>query len=481
MSTEKELESGDIAQIETVNESQEDGETHKTIRRIVWKIDKRLIPILMALYIFSFLDRSNIGNAKIAGMTEDLNLRGNQYNIALTVFFFPYALFEVPSNVILKIMRPSRWIAIMVLAWGTVMTLQGIVKDYSGLIATRVFLGTAESGFFPAASYLLSIWYSRFEVQTKMSIFYSSACIASAFSGLLAFAIEKMSGVGGLGGWRWIFILEGIATVVVGTSLALCLPDSPETARFLTENERSILTQRLDREYGRSGDGHERHSFQWKYLRSCITDIKLYLAVIIYWGNSICLYGFNYTVPTIIKALGYSSANAQLLTVPLYMFGMITTITLSIWYDRAKTRWPFIVGPYLFSLLGFVGLLAIPHPSYPGLTYGLLFLIPGGGYPPLLTCLAWLSNNTPEDWKRAIALAIVIGMGNLGGTVGSNLFPEGHAPNYWMGYSICLGVTAAAIASTLVLKGVYERMNGERRVEGGDGEESEDQEFRYVL
>jgi MFS family permease len=165
------------------------------------------------------------------------------------------------------------------------MTLQGIVKNYSGLIATRVFLGTAESGFFPAASYLLSIWYSRFEVQTKMSIFYSSACIASAFSGLLAFAIEKMSGVGGLGGWRWIFILEGIATIVVGTSLALCLPDSPETARFLTENERNILTQRLNREYGRSGDGDERHSFQWKYLRSCITDVKLYLAVVIYWGN----------------------------------------------------------------------------------------------------------------------------------------------------------------------------------------------------
>lgn len=165
------------------------------------------------------------------------------------------------------------------------MTLQGIVQNYSGLIATRVFLGTAESGFFPAASYLLSIWYCRFEVQTKMSIFYSSACIASAFSGLLAFAIEKMSGVGGLGGWRWIFILEGIATVVVGTALALCLPDSPETARFLTLEERSILTQRLHREYGRSGDGNEGHSFQWKYFKSCLTDVKLYLAVIIYWGN----------------------------------------------------------------------------------------------------------------------------------------------------------------------------------------------------
>lgn len=122
------------------------------------------------------------------------------------------------------------------------------------------------------------------------------------------------------------------------------------------------------------------------------------------------------------------------------------------------------------------GLLAIPHPAYPGLTYGLLFLIPGGGYPPLLTCLAWLSNNTPEDWKRAISLAMVIGMGNLGGTIGSNLFPEGHAPHYWMGYSLCLGVTAAAIGGTFVLKRMYERMNEEkRRVEG------ESPEFRCVL
>ncbi|KAL3465085.1 major facilitator superfamily domain-containing protein [Aspergillus heterothallicus] len=468
MSIDKDSEPGDVAQIEMVE--------GVTVRRIVWKIDKRLIPILMILYIFSFLDRSNIGNAKIAGMSKDLHLRGHQYNIALTVFFFPYALFEVPSNVVLKLMRPSRWIAIMILAWGTVMTLQGIVQNYSGLIATRVFLGTSESGFFPAASYLLSLWYCRFEVQTKMSIFYSSACIASAFSGLLAFAIEKMNGIGGLSGWRWIFILEGIATVVFGTALALCLPDSPETARFLTAEERSILIRRLQREYGRSADRDEGHSFEWKYLKSCLTDVKLYLAVIIYWGNSICLYGFNYTVPTIIKNLGYSSANAQLLTVPLYIFGMITTIICSILSDRAKIRWPFIVGPYIFSLLGFVGLLTIPHPAYPGLTYGLLFLIPGGGYPPLLTCLAWLSNNTPEDWKRAISLAIVIGMGNLGGTVGSNLFPEGHAPHYWMGYSLCLGFTAAAIGGTFVLKGMYERMNEEkRRVEG------ESPEFLYAL
>lgn len=165
------------------------------------------------------------------------------------------------------------------------MTMQGIVQNYSGLIATRVFLGAAESGFFPAASYLLSIWYSRFEVQTKMSIFYSSACIASAFSGLLAFAIEKIRGIGGLGGWRWIFILEGMATVVVGTALALCLPDSPETAGFLTVEERRIVTRRLQREYGRSGDGSEPHSFQWNFVKSCLTDVKLYLAVIIYWGN----------------------------------------------------------------------------------------------------------------------------------------------------------------------------------------------------
>lgn len=123
-------------------------------------------------------------------------------SLTFQVFFIPYALFEVPSNIVLKLMRPSWWICILMVSWGIVMTLQGIVQNYHGLVATRTMLGFAESGFFPAATYLLTTWYCRFEVQTRLSVFFSAASMAGAFSGLLAFGIEKMAGVGGLNGWR---------------------------------------------------------------------------------------------------------------------------------------------------------------------------------------------------------------------------------------------------------------------------------------
>jgi MFS family permease len=126
-----------------------------------------------------------------------------QYNTALTLFFVPYTLLEVPSNIIMKLMRPSRWISLLMFSWGLVMTLMGLVNSYRGLLAARWFLGVAESGFFPAASFLLTLWYKRYEYQRRFAVLYSMASLAGAFSGLLAFAIEKMDGIGGRTGWQW--------------------------------------------------------------------------------------------------------------------------------------------------------------------------------------------------------------------------------------------------------------------------------------
>ncbi|KIW46496.1 uncharacterized protein PV06_02165 [Exophiala oligosperma] len=435
----------------------------KETKRILRKVDYRLLPMLTVLYVLAFLDRGNIGNAKVAGMNKDLNLTGTQYNIALTVFFLPYGCLEIPSNVILKLIRPSLWIMIMMLSWGLVMTLQGIVQNYHGLIITRTLLGVTESGFFPAATYLLTTWYCRFEVQTRLSIFFSAASLAGAFSGLLAFAIEKMDGIAGLGGWRWIFILEGMATVVVGCSLYWTLPDSPQTASFLTPAERDFIIRRLRQDAGTSaGQVRTDDGFQWRYLRAALSDWKIYLAVIIYWGNSICLYGFTYSAPTIILELGYTAANAQLLTIPIYLVGVASTIFFSVLADRHQTRWPFIVGPYSVALLGFVGLLSIPHPKLPGLTYALLFTIPGGVYPPLIGCLSWVGNNIAPTWKRAIGMALLISIGNLGGAVGSNIFLAKQAPHYWLGYGLALGMIAAAIISTFILRIAYGVLNKKR-------------------
>ncbi|KAK4942804.1 hypothetical protein LTR10_017564 [Elasticomyces elasticus] len=435
----------------------------KETKRILRKVDYRLLPMLTLLYVLAFLDRGNIGNAKVAGMNKELKLTGTQYNIALTVFFFPYSIFEVPSNIVLKLMRPSLWITILMLSWGVVMTLQGIVQNYHGLIITRTLLGLTESGFFPAATYLLTTWYCRFEVQTRLSIFFSAASMAGAFSGLLAFAIEKMDGIAGLGGWRWIFILEGIFTVVIGLSLHWTLPDSPETASFLTPGEKEFIIRRLRQDAGTSaGQVRTNEGFQWRYLRAALSDWKIYFAVIIYWGNSICLYGFTYSAPTIILGLGYTAANAQLLTIPIYVVGVCSTIFFSVLADRHQTRWPFIVIPFSVALVGFIGLLSIPHPKLPGLTYAFLFTIPGGVYPPLIGCLSWVANNLAPTWKRAVGMAVLISIGNMGGAIGSNIFLAQQAPHYWLGYGLALGMVLAAIISTFVLRIAYGMLNKQR-------------------
>ncbi|KAF9878378.1 Major facilitator superfamily [Colletotrichum karsti] len=443
----------------------------KETKAILRKVDWHLLPMLTLLYILSFIDRSNIGNAKIAGLNEDLKLTGSQYNIALTVFFVPYALLEIPSNMVLKVMRPSVWIGIMMLTWGAVMTLMGIVKDFSGLAGARAALGAAEAGFFPAATYLLTTWYRRTELQTRMAVFFSAASMSGAFSGLLAFALQKMDGIGKLAGWRWIFVIEGLATVVVGITCFFLLPDGPEKAKFLAPEERRFLCERLAHDAGtKAGKVGLKDKFHWPTIRDVFIDWKMWAAVIVYWGNTISLYGFTYTAPSVILGLGYSATNAQLLTIPIYILGVIGTPLVAYFADKHATRWPFIAGPYCISAIGFLGLLSIPHPALPGLTYAFLFCIPVGVYPPLIGLVAWVGNNLAPSWKRAVGMAFLIMMGNLGGVIGSNIYLEQQRPHFWLGFGFGLGISVAAVVFTIVLKFEYERLN---RVKEALGTEEE--------
>lgn len=193
----------------------------------------------------------------------------------------------------LKKLRPSRWLPTIMVAWGLVMTLMGLVQDYKGLLIARIFLGVTEAGLFPGVAYYLTMWYCRHEIQFRQAMFFSAASVAGAFSGLLAFAISKMDGVGGLQGWRWIFILEGILTVLVACASFFLLYDFPETASFLTEEEREFVIYRLKYQGDvgakmaeRGAHVAEADEFDWKYLRQAFGDWQIYVNIIVYWGVS---------------------------------------------------------------------------------------------------------------------------------------------------------------------------------------------------
>ena len=178
-------------------------------------------------------------------MEEDLGMKGQDYSIALFTFFILYILLEVPSNIILKKMRPSIFLSSIMMAWGIVTVCMGTTNSFAGLVVCRVILGALEAGFFPGSIYLISMFYKRHELQWRINLFFSASIIAGAFSGLLAYAIAHMEGIAGYSGWRWIFILEGLFTVVVAAGSYFLVPDWPETAKFYTEEERAFWIRRL--------------------------------------------------------------------------------------------------------------------------------------------------------------------------------------------------------------------------------------------
>jgi MFS family permease len=393
-------------------------------------------------------------------MYEDLELYGLRYNTALTVFFVPYALFEVPSNIVLKMIRPSIWISSLCFAWGVVMTLMGLVTSYKGLVIARFFLGVAEAGFFPAATFLLTIWYQRYEVQRRMAFFYAAASLSGAFSGLLAFGIEQMDGIAGLGGWNWIFILEGLAPVAVSFFLYFILPDKPETASFLTKEERAFVVERIASQTG-SGHGRVTNSdkISWLHIRAGLADWKVWGAIVPFWACSIGTYGFTATVPTVVKDLGYTSAQAQLMTIPIYVAGMAATVAVAFWSDHIQQRTPFIMGGFSFAVVGFIAELAIPHPKLPGVTYFFLFFIAIGLYSPFVCIVTLVANNLAPSSKRAVGMALLISVGNMGGICGSNIYFAAQAPRYPAGYGVGLGMCTVGIIMAFVLRKAYQREN----------------------
>ncbi|KAJ5683776.1 uncharacterized protein N7477_000121 [Penicillium maclennaniae] len=431
---------------------------------VLRKMDLRLIPMLSVLYLLAFLDRGNIGNAKIEGLVEDLHMTGPQYNWTLTVFFFTYCVFELPSNLLLKKLRPSRWLPLIMVAWGIVMTLMGVVQNYSGLLATRLFLGVAEAGLYPGVAYYITLWYPRHRAQFRQALFFSAASIAGAFSGLLAYGIAKMDGVGGYAGWRWIFILEGLLTIIVALFAPLAIHDSPETATFLTESERRFVIHALRTQ--NSADKREmvqdEGEFRMKYVIDAFTDWQIYLGLFMYWGITCPLYGISLFLPSIIKDLGYKSSTAQLLTVPIYITAAIVAVCAAWFSDRRKQRSPFILFFMAMIAIGFVICLASSGRGVPGVVYFGVFVAVIGIYPAFPGNVTWLSVNLAGDYKRAAGMAIYIGLGNLAGAMASNFYRTRDAPQYILGHSLELGFVIVGMIATVIMRFTYQRINRSR-------------------
>ncbi|KAK7978202.1 major facilitator superfamily domain-containing protein [Apiospora saccharicola] len=425
-------------------------------RKLMWKVDLALIPWLSLLYLMSFLDRTNIGNARLAGMEDDLGMKGHDYNMTLTIFFISYAAAEPVTNALLKRLSPRVFFTAIIFVWGVTQTLMGIVHNYPGLLAARFFLGIAEAGLFPGVNYYLSCWYKSSEIGVRSAIFFSAAALAGSFGGLLAAAIALMDGVAGLTGWSWIFILEGIATVFVGIGCWWMVFDWPEDARFLSPDDRVRMQRRLiaDRQGRTAEDFDKRHI--WAALR----DWKTYGYMFIYSGALVPLYAFSLFLPTILKGMGHVGTRAQLLSVPPYAVAAVLTVVVGFVADKTKCRGYCNAATVLIGIAGFVMLIASQNPQ---VQYAGTFLGAAGIYPTISNTLSWVINNTEGSLKRAVVLGMVVGFGNLNGVVSSNIYISHEAPRYRTGHGVVLGYQVVALlGGTLLMHLALRKMNRDR-------------------
>ncbi|KAK7223029.1 hypothetical protein V2G26_011032 [Clonostachys chloroleuca] len=401
-------------------------------RKLVRRIDFWLIPWLSVLYLLSFLDRTNIGNARLVGMELDLNMSGGDYNSALTIFFVSYAVFEPATNMLLKQLKPRFFLMSIIITWGVIVTLTGLVKNHSGILAARWFLGMAEAGLFPGVSYYLSCWYKSTEIGFRMAIFSSSAALAGSFGGLLAAAIAKMDGVGGQPGWAWIFIIEGLITIAVGCLCWWMVFDWPDTAKFLSPDDRIRVQRRiLANKQGKTAD-----DFDKRYIWAALCDWKTYGYMLINAGTLVPIYAFSLFLPTILRGMGHQGTKAQLLSVPPYAGAALCTIAVGYVADRTRQRGLLNMGTVVVGMTGFVMLISSQDPQ---VQYAGTFLGAAGIYPVLPNTISWAINNTEGSLKRAIVVGMVTGFGNLNGVLSCNIYLLRESPRFWTGHGVVLG------------------------------------------
>lgn len=440
-------------------------ERAKIDRALVWRLDWMLIPWLCCLYLLAFLDRTNIGNAKIAGLNHDLGLTTSSYNATLTIFFISYSVFEPLTNILLKKLRPSVFIPIIMVFWGCSMLGMGFVENWSGLMAARWFLGLTEAGLFPGVNYYLSCWYKRSEFGVRAAIFFSAAAISGSFGGLLAAAIERMDGIGNKKGWEWIFILEGLLTVVFGVASFWMVHDFPDDARFLSDEDRARVVRRLKADQQSSA---EREDWNMSHLWAGLKDWKMWLGMAIYMGCDMPLYAFSLFLPSIVSELGWSGPDgkdvirSQLMSVPPYVAAALLTVVIGFVADKTRQRG---LCNMIVSAVGITGFAMLLGSTNPTVQYAGTFLGAAGIYPCISNTITWMANNIEGVYKRGVVLGFVIGWGNLNGVVSSNIYFN-QKGGYKEGHGVVLAYMAIFLLGGSALMTALLRAENQKRLAG---------------
>ncbi|KAK0488324.1 major facilitator superfamily domain-containing protein [Armillaria luteobubalina] len=364
-----------------------------------------------------------MGLARVTGMGDDLDLDvGARYSIASCVYFIPYILLELPSNMCLRVVGVRNLLTGTVLAWGAVQLGMGFVPTWGYLVLCRTLLGVFEAGFFPALVFIVTTWYKRHEVQKKLAALYMISIVAGGFSNILAYALSLLDGKGGLGGWCWIFIIEGAATMIFGIISWTFIPDFPDRNTFLTTEQTALVLRRVEEDRGDALPDSMRGKV---FLH--LSDWKVWIFAVMYLCATVPAYALGFFVNLILGGMGWDLPMSLLLTAPPYIFAAVCVILFAWLSDRFHMRALFIA---IQALMTIIGLAMTAFAKSPGWRYTGIFVSGAGCAASTPGILAYASNNITSHSKRAVTTAVIVSFGGIGGIVATTIYRQQDFPRY---------------------------------------------------
>ncbi|KAL6868704.1 hypothetical protein ACO1O0_000020 [Amphichorda felina] len=423
----------------------------KSLKR---KLDARCA-LFVLIYIMNYLDRNNIAAARLRGLQDDLKLDNQEYATCLSILYVGYILMQVPSNIFInRIQRPSLYISLVMLVWGLVSTLSGVVTNFGGMVSVRFFLGFVEAAFLPGALMILSKWYTRRELTVRNAILFCGNLISNAFSALIgAGVLSNMQGVLGHAAWRWLFWIEGAITMGVAISAAFILPDLPHNTRGFTKEELDVAQLRMTEDVGEADVDSEGQG-PFYGLIMALKDAKIYIMMLTFTAYVVGL-SFNAFFPSLTETLGFSYVPTLLMSSPPWLFSCIFSLIVAWSSDRHQEKFWHIVGPICVGLVGFVISMSTLNVAA---RYVALFL-QASSYAGFIVFYSWISSSFPRPpAKRAVAIALVNAFSQLGNIAGSYVW-DLEENGYRKSYGIVTAMFGTTIVGCLAFRIVLSKLN----------------------
>ncbi|KAL5043164.1 hypothetical protein BDW71DRAFT_128397 [Aspergillus fruticulosus] len=414
--------------------------------RIRRKTDLRLCSIAGILCSLNLLDSGILASASVTTLLSDLDLQGQRYSVSIFIFTVASIVFQLPCTVAVRYIGPRLWFASTTFFFGLITLCTAFVQTWRQMIAVRILLGISMSGIYPGLTYLVSTWYTRREQQLRFAFLQSGEVAALATGYIVNYGLNQLHGKAGLEGWRWMYLVQGLITCVIGIVTYWWMVDFPENARksfyFLKETEAKIAVQRIQADRG----DVVLDPFEWRKVLANFADPKLYGFACMYFCLNIVSTALNYFLPQIIESgLGFSSNESILLSTPPYYWAVLPVLLTSLIGDTFRIRGPLIASNALCLIAGYL-MFGLPSSTQVTVRYIGTFLATGAYVSNWAALNAFMANNVVGQWKRVTTAAAVAACNGLGSIAGSYIVRQSEAPEYQTAVWVSIGSHILMIA-----------------------------------